>query len=178
MTMRTNQRILITGGAGFIGTHLAERLCSNNSVILFDNFRRDSLSHTRLSSHPNVTVRHGDILDPISLQASLKDVDTVLHLAAVAGVSSYYREPWKTLRVNLLGTASLLDALPGTPVRTLVYFSTSEVLGPDSLHANEETMHRLGPVSERRWVYATSKLAGEQLVLRYGEESGLHCTVL
>jgi UDP-glucose 4-epimerase len=176
--MRTNPRILITGGAGFIGTHLAERLCEHHSVVLFDNFRRDSLSHTRLSSHPNVTVQHGDILDPISLKVSLKSVDIVLHLAAVAGVSSYYREPWKTLRVNLLGTANLLDALADTTVRTFVYFSTSEVLGPDSLHANEEAMHRLGPVSERRWVYATSKLAGEQLVLRYGEEYGLHCTVL
>jgi len=178
MTMRNRQTILITGGAGFIGTHLAERLCENHSVILFDNFRRDSLSHTRLSSHPNITVRQGDILDPASLKTSLKGVDTVLHLAAVAGVSSYYREPWKTLQVNLIGTARLLDALADAPVRTLVYFSTSEVLGPDSLHANEDTMHRLGPVSERRWVYATSKLAGEQLVLRYGEESGLHCTVL
>jgi UDP-glucose 4-epimerase len=178
MTISTSQRILITGGAGFIGTHLAERLCDTHSVILFDNFRRDSLSHTRLASHPNVTVQQGDILDPASLKTALKGVDTVLHLAAVAGVSSYYREPWKTLKVNLIGTANLLDGLGDTTVRKLVYFSTSEVLGPDSLHANEEAMHRLGPVSERRWVYATSKLAGEQLVLRYGEEYGLHCTVL
>ena len=178
MTFSTNQRILITGGAGFIGTHLAERLCDNHSVILFDNFRRDSLSHTRLASHPNVTVQQGDILDPTSLKIALKGVDTVLHLAAVAGVSSYYKEPWRTLKVNLIGTANLLDGLADTTVQKFVYFSTSEVLGPDSLHANEEAMHRLGPVSERRWVYATSKLAGEQLVLRYGEEYGLHCTVL
>jgi len=178
VTTVEQRKILITGGAGFIGTHIAERLCDNNTVILFDNFRRDSLSHTKLSSHPNVRVLHGDILDPESLKVAVREADAVLHLAAVAGVSSYYTEPSKTLRVNMLGTANLLTAIAATAVRTLVYFSTSEVLGPNSLYVNEETMHCLGPVSERRWVYATSKLAGEHLVLRHGEENGLHCTVL
>jgi len=178
VTTVEQRKILITGGAGFIGTHIAERLCDNNSVILFDNFRRDSLSHTKLSSHPNVRVLQGDILDPESLKAAVREADAVLHLAAVAGVSSYYAEPSKTLRVNMLGTANLLTAIASTAVRTLVYFSTSEVLGPSSLYVNEDAMHCLGPVSERRWVYATSKLAGEHLVLRHGEENGLHCTVL
>jgi nucleoside-diphosphate-sugar epimerase len=171
--------ILITGGAGFIGTHLAERLCADGDVVLLDNFRRDSLSVTPgLRDHPNVRVVRGDVLDPESLGRALEGIDSVLHLAAIAGVSSYYRESLRTLQVNILGTANILEQAAQRGVRAFVHFSTSEVFGPDALWVHEESGFRIGPVSDRRWVYATSKLAGEQLTLRYGEHHGLRATVV
>jgi UDP-glucose 4-epimerase len=176
---RAAKKFLITGGAGFIGTHLAERLCETAEVRLLDNFRRDSLSAVpQLRSHVNVSVRSADVLDPASLDQALEGVDVVVHLAAIAGVSSYYEESLRTLQVNILGTANVLEQVTRHHIEHFVHFSTSEVFGPEALWVDEEAGFRIGPVSDRRWVYATSKLAGEQLALRYGERCGFRCSIV
>jgi len=172
-------RILITGGAGFLGTHLAERLRSEAEVILFDNFRRNSLRWAPLlAQDQNVTQISGDVLDVSSLEEALRGVDTVIHLAAIAGVSSYYNESLLTLRVNILGTVNVLEAAVKNKVKRFIHFSTSEVFGPDALWVQETSPLAIGPVSDRRWVYATSKLAGEHFALRYAEKHHFGATVV
>jgi nucleoside-diphosphate-sugar epimerase len=177
--MTTPPRVLITGGAGFIGTHLAERLIADHEVILFDNFRRDSLSSVpALRDHARIKVVQGDVLDGPSIDRAFEGVDIVLHLAAIAGVSSYYSEPLRTLQVNVLGTVNVLEAAARHKIQQFVHFSTSEVFGPDAMFVDEEAGFRIGPVSDRRWVYATSKLAGEQFALRSGEQYGFRSSVV
>lgn len=170
-------KILITGGAGFIGTHIAERLLPRADIVLADNFRRDSLRYApHLGGHPKVHLVKADVLDPGSLEAAFEGADAVLHLAAIAGVSSYYKESLRTLQVNVLGTVNALELARKHKIRHFIDFSTSEVYGPDALWVTEESHHGIGPVSDRRWVYATSKLASEHFTLRFGEEHGFACT--
>jgi nucleoside-diphosphate-sugar epimerase len=174
-----NGKILITGGAGFIGTHIAERLCPKNKLVLLDNLRRNSLAHIpELKEHRNVSFLNGDVLDRKSIDKALSGVESVIHLAAIAGVSSYYERPLETLRVNLLGTVNMLEAAAASGVKKFIYASTSEVFGPDALWVDELAGHKIGGVSDKRWVYATSKLAGEQFVMRMGEAHNMACTIL
>ena len=171
-------RYVITGGAGFIGSHIAERLAGNAELVLFDNLRRNSLASTDLAEHPNVQLVEGDIRDRQAVLDVVQGADAVFHLAAIAGVSSYYNEPETTLRVNIEGTANIVDAVVAGGVGRLIYLSTSEVHGPDAHDVDEESPCAIGPSSDRRWVYATSKLAGEHLVLRGGETHAFAATVL
>jgi nucleoside-diphosphate-sugar epimerase len=174
-------RILITGGAGFIGTHLAERLSgAAKEIILFDNGRRDSLSLApHLRTHPRIKFIAGDTLDKSSVAAAFDGgIDIVLHLAAIAGVLSYYQESLKTLQVNILGTVNVLDEAVRRGISHFVDFSTSEIFGSDAMWVTEEMPCGIGPSSERRWVYATSKLATEHFSLRYGETHGFTATVV
>jgi UDP-glucose 4-epimerase len=99
----------------------------------------------------------------------MEGVDAVLHLAAIAGVSSYYSEPLNTLRVNIEGTINVLQAATDAGVGRLVYFSTSEVFGPRADRVTEESHSTIGPLSDPRWTYGISKMAGEQFVLRWGQ---------
>ena len=146
---------------------------------MFDNFRRNSLRWAPLLARDqNVTQISGDVLDVSSLEEALRGVDTVIHLAAIAGVSSYYNESLLTLRVNILGTVNVLDAAVKNKVKRFIHFSTSEVFGPDALWVQETSPLGIGPVSDRRWVYATSKLAGEHFALRYAEEHHSWATVV
>jgi nucleoside-diphosphate-sugar epimerase len=108
----------------------------------------------------------------------VQNANAVFHLAAIAGVSSYYAEPEATLRVNIEGTTAVVDAVVAAEIPRLVYLSTSEVYGPNAHNVDEESPCAIGPSSDRRWVYATSKLAGEHLVLRGGESHGFAATVL
>jgi len=173
------KRILLTGGAGFIGSHIAERLANDHELVLFDVFRRDSLSQTHgLSERPNVRVVRGDVLDSASLSEAMEGVDTVIHLAAIAGVSSYYTEPVRTLKVNLLGTVNVLEEAARQNIEKFIYFSTSEVFGADAMFASEIWPAGIGPSSEPRWTYATSKLAGEQFTLRISEEAGFRAIIV
>jgi len=172
-------RVLITGGAGFIGTHLAERLCGQLEVVLFDNFHRDSLAFApHLRAQPGVTITSGDVLDRAAISEAITGADTVVHLAAIAGVSSYYAMPLRTLQVNVLGTVNVLEEAVAHGVKRFIDCSTSEVYGPDALWVDEESPHGIGPVSDNRWVYASSKLAGEQFTLRYSQEHGMCGTVI
>ncbi|MFT5123584.1 MAG: nucleoside-diphosphate-sugar epimerase [Kiritimatiellia bacterium] len=172
------KKILLTGGAGFIGTHIAERLVEDHELVLFDNYRRDSLSGLPLAEHKNVTVLKGDVLRTDEVTAALQGVDRVIHLAAIAGVSSYYSMPLKVLQVNILGTVNLLEAAVKAGVKQFISFSTSEVYGSEARNVTEQDPHGIGPTSDKRWTYATSKLASENFVLRFGEEYGFHASCL
>jgi nucleoside-diphosphate-sugar epimerase len=171
-------RYVITGGAGFIGSHLAEHLVNQADVVLFDNLRRNSLRLTDLVGRPGVQFVEGDIRDRALVASLVEKADAVFHLAAIAGVSSYYAEPETVLRVNIEGTAAVVDAVVAAEVPRLVFASTSEVYGPQAHDVDEESPCGIGPPSDRRWVYATSKLAGEHLVLRAGETHGFAATVV
>lgn len=171
-------KLLITGGCGFIGTHLAERLSGRCRLVLFDNLSRDSLRYApALRASSDVEVISGDILDRHKIGAAVDGAAAVIHLAAIAGVSNYYERPVETLRVNIQGTFGLLEAMVEAGVGRLIYFSSSEVYGPQAENVAEAvSMMVSGPVSDRRWVYAVSKLACEHAVLRTGETQGLRCT--
>jgi UDP-glucose 4-epimerase len=173
------QTILITGGAGFIGTALARRLVEHNYVILFDNLTRDSLSHTDLMDHPHLRFIQGDILDQEAVFKAVKGVDYVVHAAAIAGINSTVSNPVRTMRVNLLGTAHILEACRTVPnLKRLVEFSTSEVFGSHAFQVDETANTSTGAVGEARWTYAVSKLAGEHLAHAYYKEYKMPCVTV
>lgn len=163
----------MTGGAGFIGTHLCERLVERNRVTIYDSLLRDALRYTELAGRGDLTFVQGDVLDARHLTEAAADADIVIHLAAVAGASVYAKRPLATMRVNLLGTANALEAAREAGVQRFLNFSSSEVYGPVAQDVREQDATTLGPVSDLRWTYSASKLAGEFLALSYGKETGL-----
>jgi len=167
------KQVFITGGLGFIGSHLVRRLVEQNQVTVYDNGRRDSLRLCGSFEHPNLTLIDGDMLDRDALAAALGDPDVVVHLAAIAGVSSYTRHPVRTMRVNFGGPQNLLELLIDRKVERFVNFSTSEVYGAHAAHVTELSPAGIGPASEPRWTYASSKLAAEQLCFAYHARYGL-----
>ena len=176
----TGKRILLTGGAGFIGTTLATLLADDNDVVLFDNLHNNALEGTQLVAHPNVTVISGDVLDRDALRAAAEGANVIVHLAAIAGVDAVLRSPVKTMRVNLLGTANAVDVANelGDTLERFVDFSTSEVFGRHAYKVEETHETSGGSVGEARWSYAVSKLAGEYLSHAYFDEFGLPLTVI
>jgi nucleoside-diphosphate-sugar epimerase len=167
------KRILLTGGAGFIGSQIAKRLADRSRIVVYDNLHRNALRYTHLERHPNVTVVKGDVMDRDSLFKAVKGCDIVLHLAAIAGVDTVMEMPTKTIKVNLLGTLNALDAAVEFRVDRFIDFSTSEVFGSHVYMAEEHNATALGVVGESRWTYAVSKLAAEHLTHSYHKEYGL-----
>jgi nucleoside-diphosphate-sugar epimerase len=167
------RRILLTGGAGFIGSQLARRLVSDNSIVIFDNLHRNALRFTDLEDHPSVRFIQGDILDKEAVAEATRGCDIVVHLAAIAGVDTVMDMPTRTMKVNLLGTLNALDAAVEAKVKKFIDFSTSEVFGSQVYMAEEHNSTALGVVGESRWTYAVSKLAAEHLTHSYLREHGL-----
>jgi UDP-glucose 4-epimerase len=169
--MITDKNIVITGGAGFIANALLRRTLEKNRITVFDNFHRDTLSGSGLASHPNLRIVRGDVLDYPALCAAMKGADIVIHAAAIAGVDTVLRIPVRTMRVNLIGTANMLEAARenGIPDR-VVDFSTSEVFGPMAFRVSETDSTVAGSAGEARWTYAVSKLAGEHLAKAYHQQ--------
>jgi UDP-glucose 4-epimerase len=174
-----NKTILITGGAGFIGSSLAEKLVDHNHVILLDrSFASSPIQYTSLLRHPNVTPVQGDILD-IDLCALVKQADVVVHAAAILGVNRVCTSGRATLETNYVGTSRILKALDAsTTIQRFVYFSTSEVFGVNSYRVDEASRPTVGPIAESRWSYAMSKLAGEHLVASYFRETRLPIAIV
>ena len=104
------KRCFITGGAGFIANSLIRRLVPEYDVIVYDNFHRDTLSGSDLNGHPQVTVIRGDVLEFDSLVAAMEGCDSVIHAAGIAGIDTVIRRPVTTMRVNMIGTANVLEA--------------------------------------------------------------------
>jgi nucleoside-diphosphate-sugar epimerase len=169
-----DRRVLLTGGAGFIGTALARRLLENNDVVVFDNGHRNAPEDSRLGQHPRLTVIAGDVLDMLAVREAIKDCHVVIHLAAIAGVDTVVKMPVTTMKVALLGTYNVLEAaLAEKQIERFVDFSTSEVFGTYAYKVTEGDVTSLGAVGEARWTYAVSKLATEHLAQNYHVQYGL-----
>ena len=176
--MLRGKRILITGGAGFIGTTLARRLVDENEIVAVDNLHRDALSGTQLDDHPNFTFVEGDVLDADPLRTLARGVTHIVHCAAIAGVDTVMESPVRTMRVNLIGTYNVLEAALATKdtIERLIEFSTSEVFGTYAYKVAEGDVTTQGSVGEARWTYAVSKLAGEHMAHAYHDELGVPTT--
>ena len=171
--MIEGKKILLTGGGGFIGTHLCRALADKNKVVIYDNQHRDSIHLTDLTDHPNVTFIKGDVMDPQGLAAAMAGCRVVVHLAAIAGIDTVIKRPTVTMAVNMTGTQNVLAAAAAEKVERLVDFSTSEVYGSFVYKADETTPTTHGRVGVLRWIYAVSKLAAEHMTHCYHEEYGL-----
>jgi UDP-glucose 4-epimerase len=169
------KRIVVTGGAGFIGTTLAVRLVEENEIIALDNLHRDSLSGTGLADHANFHFVSGDVLDGDHLREVAQGATHLVHAAAIAGVDTVLESPVRTMRVNLIGTYNALEAALATQdsVERVIEFSTSEVFGTYAYKVDEEHVTTQGSVGDARWTYAVSKLAGEHMARAYYDELGL-----
>lgn len=169
-----NKRIFISGGAGFIGTSIAERLIDDNKIIIFDNLHRNALKHTSLKTNRNLTFIKGDVLDAQKVKKATAGCQIIIHLASIAGVDTVLSMPVKTMEVALIGTYNVLKAVSGQKgIERFIDFSTSEVFGSYAFQAKESDPTILGTVGEARWTYAVSKLATEHLALNYYKEKGL-----
>ena len=172
------KRILITGGAGFIGSHLVERLLDRNHVVVYDNLHRNALQFAHLDQHPHLTFIKGDVLDYEGTRRAMDGCQIVIHCAAIAGVYTVDRSAVRTMEVNLLGTNLVVKAALDVGVERFVEFSTSEVYGLFVHRGKESDFTPVGPIGESRWVYAASKLASEHLSYAHYKEDGLPLSVV
>lgn len=164
----TGKTIFITGGAGFIGSTLASKLCEENKIVLFDNLNRNTIQYSGLTDHPNVSLVEGDVLDYTSVKEAMSGANIVVHAAAIAGIDTVIKNPVYTMEVNMLGTSNVLKAALENKVSDRVLeFSTSEVFGSMAYRVSEDMDTVAGSAGEARWVYAVSKLAGEHLAHAY-----------
>lgn len=177
--MIRDNRICITGGAGFIGAVLVGALVENNQVIVFDNFSRNALQSYSYARHSNLSIVHGDVCDSKAVENVLTDVDYVIHCAGIAGINTVCVQPTKTLQVNMVGSFNVLEAAARIGrAKRVVCFSTSEVFGGMAFSSSETDRSVIGAAGEARWTYAVSKLAEEHMAIAYWKERGLPCTVL
>jgi UDP-glucose 4-epimerase len=158
----------ITGGAGFIANTLMKRLVDDNKIVVYDNFHRDTLSGSSLHGHENIKIVKGDVLDLAAMTEAMKGADIVIHAAGIAGIDTVIKDPVRTMQVNMIGTANMLEAASKTGVSDRVIdFSTSEVFGSMAFRSTEKDSTVAGSAGEARWTYAVSKLAGEHLAKAY-----------
>src|SRR5271167_3856856 len=165
-------RYLITGGAGFIGSHLAERLLQQGEhVVLLDNLSTGSMENIRHLKGSEHLEYHLDGIENRQLLAELvDDADVIVHFAAAVGVKLIVESPVRTIETNVNGTQSVLEAACKKRKLVLVA-STSEVYGKNTnIPFNEEADLVLGPTTKGRWSYAASKALDEFLALSYWKE--------
>src|SRR4030095_2813636 len=177
--MIKDKKIFITGGAGFIANTLIRNYIEGNKIVVYDNFHRDTLTGSGLADHPNLKIVKGDVLDAALLSESMRDADIVVHAAGIAGIDTVLRDPVKTMKVNMIGTANVLQAAHENKVKDRVIdFSTSEVFGSMAFRSTESDQTVAGSAGEARWTYAVSKLAGEHLAHAYYRQYNLPCVTI
>jgi UDP-glucose 4-epimerase len=168
------KKILVTGGAGFIGSNVIDRLIQENEVVCLDNFdpyynttiKEQNIRHN--IDNKNFKLVKGDLRDSKHLNDLLEDVDYVIHEAAQAGVRPSVKDPKKTLEVNVIGSLNLLNAALDSNVKKIVNASSSSVYGKvEYLPYDEE--HPTNPISP----YGASKLAVEHYCSVFKELHGL-----
>jgi UDP-glucose 4-epimerase len=173
-------RYLITGGAGFIGSHLAERLLARGDrVILLDNLSTGSMDNVRHLKVSGQLEYHLDNIENRQLLAEVvDDADIIVHLAAAVGVKLIVESPVRTIETNVNGTQLILEA--ACKKRKLVLTaSTSEVYGKNTcVPFHEDADLVLGPTTKGRWSYAASKALDEFLALSYWKEKKLPVIVV
>jgi UDP-glucose 4-epimerase len=173
-------RVLITGGAGFIGSHLAEALlAAGHRVTIMDDLstgRFENIAH--LVGQPAFHFAIDSITNDMVLDRLTSECDMVFHLAAAVGVELIVRQPVHTIQTNVMGTEAVLRTAARYRARVLIA-STSEVYGKGSrVPFSEEDDVLLGPTKKNRWAYAASKMVDEFLGLAYYHEKNLPVTIM
>ena len=165
-TDRTSRKVLVTGGAGFIGSHLVERLLSDgHSVVVLDNFstgRPQNLDH--VGHHSHLLVHEADVSDYQAIHSFFSGVDWVFHLAALADIVPSIQRPLDYYRSNVEGTASVVEAARQARVRRFLYTASSSCYGIPDIYPTPETAE-IRP----QYPYALTKYLGEQTVMHWAE---------
>ena len=174
-------RALVTGGAGFIGSHLCERLLEDGwEVYALDDLSTGSMRNVEhLMAREDFHLVVDSVLKPAVVNELVHKCDVVYHLAAAVGVRLIVEQPVHTIVTNLEGTEIVLDHCSRFGKRVLVA-STSEVYGDhrEELPLDESSRRIYGPTTTRRWAYADSKAMDEFLALAYNQERGLDCVIV
>lgn len=168
-------RILITGGAGFIGSHLCEKYTKEgHTVICLDNFMSGNLTNVRhLLDYRNFKLIKGDIRDFDLLEKIMRDVDVVFHLAAQIHVDRSYIEPKLTYEVNVMGTQNVLEVARMHDAKRVIHASTSEVYG-SALHVPIDEKHPLNAPHP----YGASKIAADRMCYAYIQTYGMNISIM
>ncbi|MBA3313308.1 MAG: GDP-mannose 4,6-dehydratase [Planctomycetota bacterium] len=168
-------RCLVTGGAGFIGSHLAGRLLDGgHDVVVLDNLSTGRKSNLdRLIDHPRLRFVSGSITDPLAAAEAARGAEAIYHLAAAVGVKLVADDPVRTIETNIYPTDQLLRLAVQSGTKFFLA-STSEVFGKNPKDRwNEEDDLQFGPTSRPRWAYGASKAIDEFLALAYHQQFGL-----
>ncbi len=163
-------RTLVTGGAGFIGSNLVDRLLADGyQVVAYDNFSTGQARFlAKAKPQDNFTLVRGDILDLPTLTEAMRGCDTVFHLSANADVRFGTNHPDRDLQQNTVGTFNVLEAMRANNVRRIAFSSTGSIYGEPAVHPTPED----APFPVQTSLYGASKLAGEGMISAYAEGFG------
>ena len=167
-----NERVVVTGGLGFIGSHLVEKLCIDNEVIIVDNESTGKRANIEHSNSANIKTVYGDI-NSINMNSILKDCNYVFHLAALPSVPRSIKYPLKSNEANITGTLNVLEAAHNADVKKVIFSSSSSVYGDTPIMPKVETM-QVNPKSP----YAVTKTACEYYCNVFNEIYGLSTACL
>ena len=171
----SQMRCLVTGGAGFIGSHLVDRLLADGHVVTaYDNLSTGRLAFlAEAATHRRFQLVEGDVLDAALLTSAVATHDIVFHLAANADVRFGTSHPRRDLEQNTLATFNVLEAMRATGVRRIVFSSTGSIYGEPAVFPTPETC----PFPIQTSLYGASKLAGEGLISAYAEGFGFQAFI-
>ncbi len=173
-------RHLVTGGAGFIGSHLVEALLRRgDEVVVLDNLSTGSLANLKhLTGHPGLVFLEESVLNRPVVERLVDRADRVFHLAAAVGVRYVVENPLKSLLTNIHGAEYVLEAA-SRDRKPVILFSTSEVYGKsDDVPFREDSDRVMGPTGVSRWGYASSKAVDEFLAFAYHRERDLPVVIV
>lgn len=184
---REFKTVLVTGGAGFIGSNLVHRLLQESDhsegaglkIIVFDSFRHGhTMNLNAVKSHPNIRIIHGDIRDKVHVDNAINGVDLVYHLSSIVGIKHYCEDPLEVIDVNVVGTRNVIEGVLKRNIRML-FTSTSEIFGKNpNIPWKEDDDRVLGSTRIERWSYSTSKAVCEQMLFALAKHKGLRCCVV
>ena len=171
-------RVLITGGAGFIGSHLVDHyVASGDAVTILDNFSTGSKSNIA-HLDGEVTTFDGDIRNVELVESMTKSADLVLHMAAALGVNTILESPLESMSTNITGSEVVLEAAAKFNKRIIIA-STSEIYGKNSKQPLQETDDRVvGPPQKIRWTYSDAKAIEEAMAFALHQEKNLPVTTV